>query len=89
MTKFLKWKELIVQIYLKWLKSYKPEELFNENGSIKTEILRAKQNRPLYIIHNLITYTTIEHNTTHYTQSTNLTSPNTTKYNTKKQQKKW
>lgn len=36
----------------------------------------------------ITTYTTIEQNTTHYTQSTNLTSPNTTKYNTKKTTKK-
>lgn len=33
-------------------------------------------------------YTKIENNTTHYTQSTNLSSPNTTQYNLKKTTKK-
>ncbi len=33
-------------------------------------------------------YTKIENNTTHYTQSTNLSSPNTTQYNIKKTTKK-
>jgi len=37
--------------------TYSEQKLLNR---IKTEILRAKQNRPLYIIHNLITYTIVE-----------------------------
>ena len=38
--------------------TYSEQKLLNR---IKTEILRSKlRNRPLFIIHNLITYTTIE-----------------------------